>query len=135
VEWVRDVLGELRPFVRTEVFDHWLQTDHQGGVEDKPQIVADALQALWDIRSPTHLPVKLLVRRENAFLETVFFLKTTLAEDEKSGLSLFIRVRQALLTVRSQADRALARLSQESCLWAVPLSRFTEPINTGVSNF
>lgn len=93
VEWVRGVLGELRPFVRTEVFDHWLRTNDQGGVEDKPQIIADALQALWDTRSPTHLPVKLLGRRENAFLETVFFLKTTLAEDEKFGLSLFIRVR------------------------------------------
>ncbi|GAA6056468.1 hypothetical protein RTBOTA2_005267 [Rhodotorula toruloides] len=110
--WVHNVLKELRPFVEAPVFDYWLHHDKAGTAQDKVTAIANALQNLWDIRSLTHLPTKEFGRRQDAFLDSVFFRKTALESDmgpDDSGFLAMVRRNALLLTPLNDFMTAIYR--------------------------
>ncbi|BGO93544.1 hypothetical protein NBRC10512_000720 [Rhodotorula toruloides] len=111
--WVHCVLNELRPFVEAPVFDRWLHHDKEGNAEDKVTVIANALQNLWDIRSPTHLITKDFGRRVDAFLDSVFFRRTGLAGD------------------MGPDDSDFWRMVRHRSLLATPLANFMSAVNRG----
>ncbi|BGP10000.1 hypothetical protein OF846_003670 [Rhodotorula toruloides] len=111
--WVHSVLNELRPFVEAPVFDHWLHHDKEGNAEDKVTVIANALQNLWDIRSPTHLITKDFGRRVDAFLDSVFFRRKGLEGDMDPN------------------DSDFWRMVRQRSLLATPLANFMSAVNRG----
>ncbi|PRQ74164.1 hypothetical protein AAT19DRAFT_14517 [Rhodotorula toruloides] len=87
--WVHNVLKELRPFVEAPVFDYWLHHDKAGTAQDKE-----------------------FGRRQDAFLDSVFFRKTALESDmgpDDSGFLAMVRRNALLLTPLNDFMTAIYR--------------------------
>ncbi|BGP33996.1 hypothetical protein JCM10296v2_005811 [Rhodotorula toruloides] len=128
--WVHNVLNELRPFVEAAVFDHWLHHDKEGNAEYKVQAIANTLQNLWDIRSPTHLPTKEFGQRVDAFLDSVFFRKAGLEKDTSPDQQRFLGNGSAPL----HSSSSLSLTLQQRSLLATPLADFMSAVNRGVTH-